>query len=587
MNSLVEIRLEWNKIESQENIQFMANKLLNNPSTSQTQQQQLQSQLKFLNFYGNPICQVKGYRRNTIHIFKYRLLSLDLDLTNKGRKEKKIYEKERIKWNGMNTRRNIGYGYGYADNHISDISQLSKCLLLEQLKLENNLLTSLEPLENLINLNILDVSSNSITSISKNKNKNNLSSTQSSISSSSSRFILSQHEKLTQLSLENNQIKKLPNNWGQTLNITEIYLGNNRISSFNDIQPIFSLPRVVIFDLTGNPVQLRCKLNMKRQMKQNKSNGIENQKENNTNNWNDDEDDDDDDDVDIEYSNQDNSSDSQDNNNEQNQNQDQNNEFIQTETEYRSYFIYNMLKLRVLDGAAVTAQDQKDAKDLFVGRLNDEELNNVLSSSELTTLTPQATAQQQLQQQQYRNQSSQQNQRLGSSGAMKQQYNQQSLINKQIPSRDQIQRLNLSKRGLRDNQQIWPPLLGELNLSRNKRLGTPTNMQIFSEMSKTLHTLQYEDNGLKTLAPISTLLQIENLLLAGNRLSDQSDVGRLSHLPLLKLAFFTRNALARKHNYRLSTIRILPHLASLDGKCITKDEIERAEYGMTQPAEQL
>jgi Leucine-rich repeat (LRR) protein len=58
---------------------------------------------------------------------------------------------------------------------------------------------------------------------------------------------------LKRLSLENNQIFSVPKEWNLSINIRELYMGNNNIESIKEISPIFDyLKDLIVFDLSGN-----------------------------------------------------------------------------------------------------------------------------------------------------------------------------------------------------------------------------------------------------------------------------------------------------------------------------------------------
>ena len=118
-----------------------------------------------------------------------------------------------------------------ADNELAKIEGLERCTLLEELCLEENRLLKLEGLSSLIYLKKLDLGKNKLSKIEN----------------------LETLVHLTQLSLEDNDIQSL-HGLESSVSLMELYIGNNHISTLKQIQHLKDLPKLIILDLSGNPL---------------------------------------------------------------------------------------------------------------------------------------------------------------------------------------------------------------------------------------------------------------------------------------------------------------------------------------------
>jgi len=117
------------------------------------------------------------------------------------------------------------------DNEIVAIQGLERCVLLEELLMEENRITKIENVEQLHNLKKLDLGKNKIAAI-----ENLLALT-----------------KLAQLSLEDNEVTAL-SGLAKLSTLLELYLGNNRVADLKEALNLKPLPKLIILDLSGNPV---------------------------------------------------------------------------------------------------------------------------------------------------------------------------------------------------------------------------------------------------------------------------------------------------------------------------------------------
>ena len=119
----------------------------------------------------------------------------------------------------------------FNNNEITSMQGLEQCRRLEELSLEGNYISRIEALQSLVYLKKLDLGSNRITRIEG----------------------LSGLDCLTQLSLEDNQISSLQGL--ETLkSIMELYIANNQLRSLKEIQILKEQPKLIILDVSGNPM---------------------------------------------------------------------------------------------------------------------------------------------------------------------------------------------------------------------------------------------------------------------------------------------------------------------------------------------
>ena len=119
----------------------------------------------------------------------------------------------------------------FTDNEISRIEGMDACPLLEELCLEENRLLKLEGLSTCIFLKKLDLGKNKLCKIEG----------------------LSSLAHLSQLSLEDNDITSL-SGLEKLSNLMELYICSNRIGDLKEVQHIKDLPKLIIVDLSGNPL---------------------------------------------------------------------------------------------------------------------------------------------------------------------------------------------------------------------------------------------------------------------------------------------------------------------------------------------
>ena len=90
-----------------------------------------------------------------------------------------------------------------------------------------------------------------------------------------------------------------------------------------------------------------------------------------------------------------------------------------------------------------------------------------------------------------------------------------------------------------------------------------------------LKIFRAQENGMKTMANLDTMVACETLVLGSNRVSDFKVLEQLALMPKLADLTLTSQAIARKQNYRLRVLRHLFNLQVLDGTPVTDDERAR------------
>ncbi|XP_038584816.1 leucine-rich repeat-containing protein 9 isoform X3 [Micropterus salmoides] len=121
----------------------------------------------------------------------------------------------------------------FNDNDISKVEGLDSCLKLEELSLNNNSISTLSGLPKLHCLNKLSVDGNQLSSLDAS--------------------VLDQLPNLSFLSVEKNCISSL-HGIQRVRSLLEFYIGNNHISTSQDIYYLKGLTNLIILDLYGNPL---------------------------------------------------------------------------------------------------------------------------------------------------------------------------------------------------------------------------------------------------------------------------------------------------------------------------------------------
>ena len=99
-----------------------------------------------------------------------------------------------------------------------------------------------------------------------------------------------------------------------------------------------------------------------------------------------------------------------------------------------------------------------------------------------------------------------------------------------------------------------------------------------------LRFLRFDDNRIRNLINLNKLMKLQCLQIVSNRIQDFVEVERLRDLPNLMELVLSNNPVVRKIPYRLNVIKRLPQLMFLDAQEITNEERERVELAQeTKP----
>jgi len=97
-----------------------------------------------------------------------------------------------------------------------------------------------------------------------------------------------------------------------------------------------------------------------------------------------------------------------------------------------------------------------------------------------------------------------------------------------------------------------------------------------------LRELRLEENGLRSLEQLSPLPQLQTLALGANRIGDINELEKLDALPNLLHIVLANNPVARKQLYRPTLIRKLPTLKLIDAREVSPEERERSDLIFNQ-----
>ncbi|KAL8270362.1 hypothetical protein Esti_005720 [Eimeria stiedai] len=101
----------------------------------------------------------------------------------------------------------------------------------------------------------------------------------------------------------------------------------------------------------------------------------------------------------------------------------------------------------------------------------------------------------------------------------------------------------------------------------------------FQGASETLRCLILERNGLRTLNGLPCLPNLEDLRVAKNRIPDLTHAEHLLQLPKLKRLGFQQNPACQRRHWRALLAQQLPHLEAIDDEAILLKDFSRAHLG--------
>ncbi|RNF26501.1 putative leucine-rich repeat protein (LRRP) [Trypanosoma conorhini] len=292
--------------------------------------------------------------------------------------------------------------------------------------------------------------------------------------------------------------------------------------------------------------------------------------------------------------------------------------------EYRNYLIYNLPKLKVLDGMPIGEVELQRARDVFAGRVNPEllaervgatsqwksvhELDLSLCGLREVTMMEPFVALKVLHL--HHNSISRIDGLISLHSLVALDLSHNRLA--QCPVGHTLQHLhNLRSLSLESNHitdvsalGLLLPRLNFLNLKGNEITSIDQGLQGLTDLRELLldnnklralgpdcfaNNLQLtdisaEENFIRSTEGLQPLSRLRVLVLASNRLGDlRLLLNDLRNATCLATATFVGNAVARKPPYRPQTIAALPALTVLDNKEVTEEERDKAE--MTRAAE--
>ncbi|KAJ1878981.1 hypothetical protein LPJ57_003095 [Coemansia sp. RSA 486] len=142
-----------------------------------------------------------------------------------------------------------------SNNQLSAISpSVAKCKELKALILGQNKISKIEYLDGLLNLNTLVVSQNEISKIPEMPLLKELTKISAAHNKISDIPDLTQYPKLKEIRLNDNRIAAVPESIRGCTGLKVVDLGNNKIDSWSSVAPLTSIPYLHNLNLKGNPV---------------------------------------------------------------------------------------------------------------------------------------------------------------------------------------------------------------------------------------------------------------------------------------------------------------------------------------------
>ena len=411
------------------------------------------------------------------------------------------------------------------DNEITVIDGLAELKLLEELVLEENQITSIHGLESCVRLQKLELGFNHITAMDGILTLTNL----------------------TMLSLEDNRIEHLLD-LSPLENLLELYMANNRVQSAKEVGTLKANKKLIILDLSGNPV--------------------------------------------VE------------------------------DPDYRLYTVYNIQKLKVLDGKGVDSSEISKAKEMYTGRLLAEQVEQILRGRDanrvegldlsalklrdvgvLETFSLLGLKDLRLED----NLLSGIGSSLSNMHALRRltlSHNRLDIGSKKesfvglkyvspslelldlsfcslssIPSLQIGHLVNLHMLLLNDNEIQNVEGLDNLTSLRELRLNKNRIRHIdsgsFLRMPH-MRELHLEENLLRSLLHVGPFANLKKLFLDHNRVTETFELDRMPFMETVVAVTIRNNPVTRKPNVRLNLIRRFPNVAGIDGKEVSPEEREKA-----------
>lgn len=294
---------------------------------------------------------------------------------------------------------------------------------------------------------------------------------------------------------------------------------------------------------------------------------------------------------------------------------------ISKEANSRIYMIFNLKKLKVLNGAGVESSEQSFAKEYYGGKLSDDLLESRLNSSKKSEIRILDLS----------------SAKLRSFDDVFSQSSFPSLIELNLCDNHitnlrcfsympKLTKLNLAKNKLEslitgDNKGLVAlPNLEALDVSYNLlqnlsglQSAKLTNLRVLIVAHNNLETIDYienqlnlreldlstnnikqidsssfigqvnlrflrlDENRIRYLSNLGPLSKLQCLQLNANRIQELLEIEKLQVLPNLMELSLMNNPVVRKNQYRILVIKRLPHLMFLDRQDVTAEEREKIE----------
>lgn len=310
--------------------------------------------------------------------------------------------------------------------------------------------------------------------------------------------------------------------------------------------------------------------------------------------------------------------------------------------DYRLFVIYHIKDVKVLDGISISQSEYEEAKEAFTGRLSEELLQVKLAGKDFAKIEVMDLTNSSLRDfneifntKKFPNCSElnlegnffssfrcfgfmpnlkiliMRNNRLQDFEC-----NFENAMDKQLSNKDSIsitsglgaliklEVLDISKNKIKSLDSLSNYPLTELHIlkvSKNmikniegvRHLTNLRDLDFSSNRIRTIephsfhHTMKLkylclDENLIRNFSNLAILPRLQHLFVRYNKISEYSEIGRLSDITTLRELEISSNPLSRKLGYRFNVIQRIPSLIYLDGREITSEERRRIELAMQQ-----
>ncbi|CDJ51422.1 hypothetical protein EBH_0000680 [Eimeria brunetti] len=227
---------------------------------------------------------------------------------------------------------------------------------------------------------------------------------------------------------------------------------------------------------------------------------------------------------------------------------------LSMEAEYRSYSLYLLPSLKILDGVEPRQEEKEEIKQVFAGRLTKELLEQIIGK-QLPCLEGECP-------QELLVANNKIDLAAGGLGGV------------DGPGLTSLPLLELRGNGLSRVEGLGTCCrLEVLDLSDNRI--RRIDSEAFQGATETLRCLVIERNGLRSLCGFPFLPNLEELRIAQNRIPDFSQTEYLVQLPKLRQIGFQQNPACQRRQWRSVLAEQLPYLEAIDGEIVSLEEVQR------------